>query len=161
MAELGKYTIEFPNTDTLETQNRTPNVHYRIFYGVHGSKRDLEGFERQFSSCDIFIPEGVGWGEREVRLCSQLSSGAIDPQSAEASYGEAMNNSQMQGYFRGLFETIHNSNKHITFIDIPYDKVQGDQGENNNDPYSKDKSFTKIMEQVKKDAKVFADKYIV
>lgn len=41
-------------------------IEYEIFYGPHGSAKDIEGLAKALHRTDILLPESIGWTPMEI-----------------------------------------------------------------------------------------------
>lgn len=90
-----------------------PRINVNIFYGYHRKPEDIEAVKEQFTECDIYIPEAMGWTEEDRKLYRSVSSGAMPKQEFERY------KTQLKPHIRSEVEMVYNSKKPIVLIDIP------------------------------------------
>ena len=95
---------------------------YKIFYGPHGSAKDIEGLVTPLKQADIFLPECIGWSPNHLIAYNAVSEGVLTPQDAVS--GFAIGTSHMtvsRDTALGFFNMLYKSRKPVAFIDAPVD----------------------------------------
>lgn len=90
-----------------------PRINVDIFYGYHRKQKDIEAVRKQFTECNIYIPEAAGWSEEDIKLYRSVSSGAMPEQEFERY------KTRLKPHIRSEVEMLYNSKKPIVLIDIP------------------------------------------
>lgn len=98
----------------LEQERKTsePKISVHVFLSPHGTKKDIEGFERAFREADVFIPERSGWTKDTLRIFRELSEGKLRPEDVGGEGGS-------EELEKELDRVIYDSHKPITFVDLP------------------------------------------
>lgn len=103
-----------------EQRKFATEMSFKIFYGAHGSAKDIEGVAKVLKDTDIFIPELIGWTQEHIRYFRGLSNGAITPREFLGQFraGGARYAISTDAAL-GLCNAVYNTHKLITFADIP------------------------------------------
>ena len=99
-----------------------PKISINIFYGSHGTGRDIEGLQDAFAEADVFIPEFWTWRDRELQDFRSLSEGVKKPSDVIKGIDAT---EEILSFFYTQLKMIYNSNKHIALIDVPMDEEWG------------------------------------
>lgn len=84
-------------------------IEYEIFYGPHGSAKDLEDLKARFQEADIFIPECFAWLPSNLVYYNSISEGVSLPPKL----------SQKDAASEYLLEMVSRSYKPVALIDLP------------------------------------------
>jgi hypothetical protein len=98
------------------------NLALTVFYSRHLNRSDLgdfNEFQNLLRSSDIYIPESLGWSEKDVSFYRQISQGnrAVLNESNDLLERKAHQN---RGFLRAINEALFNSHVRVVFADIPY-----------------------------------------
>src|SRR3989344_1941278 len=102
-----------------EHESTGPHISIDIFYSPHRNEKDIEGLETRFKEADIFFPEIAGWTTEGLRHYQRLSKGEITPDEVMSLTGWNPKQPFYQMRLKEL-QMIHNSNKLIDSVDVPY-----------------------------------------
>lgn len=91
-----------------------PQVIFNLFFAGHATPADRDGLSKQFSKCDIFIPEAYGWTLRDLQRYQDTATGKKSPPNRMLSF--FLNPTVTQE-----LKTIHRSGKHVIIIDVSAD----------------------------------------
>lgn len=58
-----------------EKKEGDPEIEFKIVFGMHLSRHDLDFLKKDFESCDIFIPESAGNPESTENALNGVASG--------------------------------------------------------------------------------------
>ena len=56
------------------------HVRFDIFFSAHHTAKDLEKLPEKIRAVDVYVPEFVGWGEKELKEFKTISSGMMKPE---------------------------------------------------------------------------------
>lgn len=102
------------NQNGKEQKTITPEISVDIFFSPHITSADLKGLKERVMQSDIYMPELIGWNQKDVDLFNAVSQGTVKPEDA---VGEGL----ARDVFLGLFDAIYDSHKPIVFVDVPFD----------------------------------------
>jgi len=103
-----------------ERMQRTPEIAFSIFYGAHGSAKDVESLGVPLKNSDIVIPETMGWSQGHVTYYRALANGRVTPKEALRRFSTGQTHYMLTSDTAlKVFEMIYNSHKYIAFADVP------------------------------------------
>lgn len=105
-----------------EGEIKNSNISVLIFYGPHGTAKDMEGLADRFAETDIYIPEQLGWTKEDHEFYNEISQGTKTPEEALSEKGIDLDEVGDSLFLQEL-KIIYNSSKPIIFIDLPADKA--------------------------------------
>lgn len=118
--ELEEERLENEFNEKLQEAQKEgePRIVVNIFFSAHRTAKDMEGLEKPFTHCDIFIPEASGWTDEILEYHRQVSAGALTPEEALKKMDITIEHSF---YFakRKILEILYNSQRPLTLIDLP------------------------------------------
>lgn len=95
---------------------------YEIFYGPHGSAKDIEGLVIPLKQTDIFLPECIGWSPNHLIAYNAVSAGVLAPQAAVSGFAVGTSHIALsKDTALGFFGMLYKSHKPVAFIDVPVD----------------------------------------
>lgn len=95
-------------------------LEYEIFYGPHGSAKDIYGLAIPLKKADIFLPEDLGWSPIHLFTYNAVSRGVLTPQAAARKLAVGTSHlSASKDTVVGFFDMVYKSHKPIAFIDVP------------------------------------------
>lgn len=106
-----KFSRFFPNQKEPEIG---PKISVDIFFSQHRTSDDFKGLKEKVGKADIFFPEFVGWGQKDVVLFNEVARGEVSPE-------EAVGEGPGRDAFLGMLGSIYKSNKPIAFVDLSAD----------------------------------------
>lgn len=93
---------------------------YEIFYGPHGSAKDIEGLVTSLKQADIFLPECIGWSPDHLIVYNAVSEGILTPQAAVSRFAVGTSHLALsKDTTLGFFDILYKSRKPVAFIDVP------------------------------------------
>ncbi|MBI4130702.1 hypothetical protein HY468_05265 [Candidatus Roizmanbacteria bacterium] len=103
-----------------ELEKEAP-VSFEIFYGAHGSAKDIEGLSARLTDADIFIPELLAWTPIHRSVYRGISAGILTPKVAVQRFAAGRDQFTLStDVVLKMFEMIYNTHKPIAFTDVPY-----------------------------------------
>ncbi len=97
--------------NTVEQEIKSPQLSIDLFFSHHRTSEDFKGLRERVMQSDIYMPELVGWEQRDVDLFNVVSKGSVSPE-------EAVGEGPARDAFLGILKAIHNSQKPIAFVDL-------------------------------------------
>ena len=117
--EAAALVEEWANKERKEGE---PKISIEIFYGAHGTKKDVEWLKEKLKTADIYAPELAGFRKNDNRIFNEVSQGKKEPAKALEEL-RAEKNHPFYPYFLHQLHAIYESRKWIILLDAPKGKL--------------------------------------